>query len=105
MNEARPAYMLVIGQVTDGTKMAAYQAALTASGLYPNNEGGYLVRGRPVEMFEGEWPGNQAVVIAKFASADHARRFWQSDTYQNDIKPLRAGAGRFTVALFEQLDE
>lgn len=105
MTDTKPAYMLVIGRIEDGQKMAQYQAALTASGLYPRNEGGYLVRGRPIEMFEGEWPGNQAVVIAKFASADHARNFWHSDTYQNEIKPLRAGAGDFTVALLEELAE
>ena len=105
MSDDKPVYMLVIGQINDGQKMGAYQAALTASELYPKNNGGYQVRGRPIEMFEGEWPGNQAVVIAKFASADDARNFWHSDTYQNEIKPLRAGAGSFTVALFEALDE
>lgn len=105
MSDTKPAYMLVIGQINDGKKMGEYQAALTASGLYAKNEGGYEVRGRPIEMFEGEWPSNQAVVIAKFASAEHARNFWQSDTYQNEIKPLRAGAGHFTVALFEEVDE
>ena len=105
MSDEKAAYMLVIGQITDGQKMGAYQAALTASALYPKNNGGYQVRGRPIEMFEGEWPGNQAVVIAKFSSADDARNFWNSDVYQNEIKPLRAGAGSFTVALFEAVDE
>ena len=105
MSDEKAAYMLVIAQIDDGQKMGAYQAALTASGLYPKNNGGYQVRGRPIEMFEGEWPGNQAVVIAKFASADDARNFWNSDVYQNEIKPLRAGAGSFTVALFDALDE
>jgi uncharacterized protein (DUF1330 family) len=105
MSDSKPAYMLVIGQINDGKKMAAYQAALEASGLYAKNEGAYEVKGRPIEMFEGEWPSNQAVVIARFASAEHARNFWRSDTYQNEIKPLRAGAGHFTVALFEESDD
>ena len=100
MSNDKPAYMVVIAEISDGEKMAEYQAALSASGLYPDNEGSYRVRGRPIEMFEGEWPSNQAVVVAKFPSADHARNFWRSDTYQNEIKPLRAGAGSFTVALF-----
>jgi len=105
MTHAKPAYMLVIGRIEDGQKMGQYQAALTASRLYPKNDGSYLVRGRPIDVFEGEWPGDQAVVIAKFASAEHARSFWDSDMYQNEIKPLRAGAGNFTVALFEEVEE
>jgi uncharacterized protein (DUF1330 family) len=104
-SDKKAAYMLVVAQIHDGKKMGQYQAALTASELYPKNHGDYQVRGRPIEMFEGEWPGNQAVVIAKFASADDARSFWHSDVYQNEIKPLRAGAGSFTVALFEELEE
>jgi uncharacterized protein (DUF1330 family) len=105
MSEGKAAYMLVIGQINDGKKMGEYQAALTAAGIYEKNEGDYQVRGRPIEMFEGEWPSNQAVVIAKFPSAEHARNFWRSDTYQNEIKPLRAGAGHFTVALFEEVED
>ena len=105
MSDDKPAYMLVIAQIEDGDKLATYQGELLASGLYPKNQGGYLVRGRPLEIFEGEWPGNQAVVIAKFASARHARDFWYSDQYQHHIKPLREGAGQFSVALLEELNE
>ena len=94
--------MLVIAEVADAKQLAAYQGELMASGLYPENGGEYLVKGRPLEMFEEEWPSNQALVIARFPSAEHARKFWYSDAYQNDIKPLREGAGRFTVALFEE---
>ncbi len=101
MSETKPAYMLVLAEVADGKKLANYQGELMASGLYPQNEGEYKAKGRPLEMFEGDWPNNRAVVIARFPSAEHARRFWYSDQYQNDIKPLREGAGTFTVALFE----
>ncbi len=104
MSDDKPAYMLVVAKITDGDKMGNYQGALMESGLYPKNTGGYLVRGRPLEIFEGEWPGNQAVVIAKFASAQHARDFWYSEQYQNQIKPLRQGAGEFSVSLFEEID-
>lgn len=102
MSETKPAYMLVVAKVTDGKKLKHYQGELMASGLYPRNEGEYLVKGRPLEMFEGDWADNQALVIARFPSAEHARQFWYSEQYQNDIKPLRAGAGQFTVAIFEE---
>lgn len=97
-----PVLMLVIGQIEDRDRMAAYQGALMESGLYPEHEGHYVVVGRPVDMFEGEWPDNQGMVIAKFPSLAHARAFWNSDTYQNRIKPLRAGAGTFNVSVFTE---
>ena len=104
MSNEKPAYMLVVATIEDSDKMVDYQRALTASGLYPDNHGGYLVKGRPLEIFEGEWPSNQAVVIAKFASAQNAHDFWHSEQYQEQIKPLRQGAGRFSVSLFEEID-
>ena len=96
-------YMLVIGQIEDGEKMAAYQSALMESGLYPEHDGHYVAFGKPVDMFEGSWPDNQGMVIAKFPSLQHARSFWNSDAYQNRIKPLREGAGTFNVSVFPEV--
>lgn len=99
-NEDTSVYMLVVGRITDKAKIAEYQAALMESGLYPKNEGHYVAFGRPVEMFEGEWPDDQAIVVAKFPSRAHAQAFWNSDEYQQRIKPLREGAGTFNVSVF-----
>lgn len=101
--EETPVYMLVIGQIENRDKMAAYQAALMKSGLYPQHDGHYVAVGRPVDMFEGDWPDNQGIVIARFPSLAHAQAFWNSDTYQNEIKPLREGAGTFNVSVFSEL--
>ena len=95
-----PVFMIVVGTIEDRDKMAAYQGALMESGLYPKNEGYYVAVGRPIEMFEEEWPGNQGMVIARFPSLAHARSFWYSEEYQERIKPLRAGAGTFNVSVF-----
>jgi uncharacterized protein (DUF1330 family) len=97
----KPVYMLVVGQVEDRDKMGAYQGALMESGLYPQHEGHYVAFGKPVEMFEGDWPENQGQVIARFPSLAQARAFWYSEEYQKRIKPLRHGAGTFNVSVFE----
>ncbi|MDX1480369.1 MAG: DUF1330 domain-containing protein [Woeseiaceae bacterium] len=102
-SDERPVYMLVVGEIRDREKMGEYQKALMASGLYPENGGYYLATGKPVEMFEGDWPQNRGMVIAKFPSLDHARSFWNSETYQKRIKPLREGAGSFNVSVFPAL--
>lgn len=102
-NAPRPVFLVVIGEITDPDRMNAYREALAASLLYEQHEGYYAAVGKPAEMLEEEWPAHQGLVLARFPTADHARAFWNSDRYQNEIKPLRAGAGRFTVALFEEL--
>ena len=101
MSDKKAAYMVVVADVIDGEKMGQYQAKLMESGLYPANGGTYTFKGRPIEIFEGEWADNRAVLVARFPSADDARNFWYSDTYQNDVKPLREGAASVMVGLFE----
>ncbi|MBO2451358.1 DUF1330 domain-containing protein [Actinomadura barringtoniae] len=49
--------------------------------------GRFLVHGGPIEVFEGEWPGD--IVMLEFPSMDHARNFYNSAAYQ-EIQPLRA---------------
>ncbi len=49
---------------------------------------------------------SRPIVVAKFPCVEAARQFWYSDAYQKDILPLRAGAGTFDVAIFEErIDE
>ena len=98
-----PVLMLVLGTIEDRDKMAKYQGALMESGLYPENQGYYIAVGRPIEMFEDEWPAKQGMVIARFPSLEHARSFWYSEEYQKRIKPLREGAGTFNVSVFPDI--
>ncbi len=96
-DEAR-AYLVVTAAVTDREKMAAYTRALAGSGLYPRHGGRYLLAGRPVADLEA-WDG-RAVVVAEFPSVAAAQAFWNDPDYQERVKPLRAGAGDFHVAIF-----
>ncbi|MGL4543685.1 MAG: DUF1330 domain-containing protein [Polymorphobacter sp.] len=40
-------------------------------------------------------------MLARFPSRAAAEAFWFSAKYQQDIKPLRRGAGTFQVAIFD----
>lgn len=105
MNEhdPKPVYMLVLADLEDREPMADYARAMQEHQLYEKTEGYYTALGRPVEVFEGEWADHQSMVLARFPSLEHARRFWHSPEYQHQVKPLRAGAGKFRVAVFEEL--
>lgn len=97
----RPAYLVVTAKVADRTKMTAYSAALAASGLYARHGGRYLFRG-PAAVDLEAWTG-ESVVCAVFSSRAAAEAFWTDAQYQDEIKPLRAGAGEFHIAIFEGL--
>ena len=98
----RPAYLLVTARVSDPAKMAAYARALAASGLYPRHGGQYLFIGKAATPLE-DWPAGDSVVCAVFPNRASAEAFWADPEYQDVIKPLRAGAGDFHVAIFDGL--
>jgi uncharacterized protein (DUF1330 family) len=101
MSDARPAYLLVQGDVTDREGFKAYSAALPP--IYRKYRGQYiaLVPAPLVEVLEGE-PENRSVVIARFPSREDARAFWNSPEYAT-AKKLRAGKGTFYVAILDGL--
>ena len=97
---ARPAFLLMTARITDSDKVAAYAEALEASGLYAAHGGVVQVSGVPANAVEG-WPAGINAVLARFPSRAAAEAFWFSAKYQQDIKPLRRGAGTFQVAIFD----
>ena len=97
----KPAYMVVESYITDPDKLKEYGKALRASNLYPENQGYYIVVGRPAEVFEGGYAENRTLIVAKFPCLAKAKEFWYSDKYEK-LKPLREGAGTFNVQVYEE---
>tara|TARA_B100001094_G_C17824043_1_gene619973 strand:- start:59 stop:457 length:399 start_codon:yes stop_codon:yes gene_type:complete len=99
-----PVNMMIISKVTDQKKYDAYRQSVGELNLI-GKLGGKLVAvgaGSDVtpELLEGEWPSNLFNYIIRWPCRNAAHKFWYSDGYQNISKPLRAGAGDFTIALF-----
>ncbi len=99
-------FMVVAGETIDPKRMGEYSAALAATGLYPANGGYYLNAPQPIEVFEGAPSPDFAMLIVRFPSIDAARTFWNSDAYQQKVKPLRQNpsAGDYTVMVFAEAD-
>ena len=72
--------------------------------LVERHGGTYLMRGGPLELLEGEWPAQHRLVVSSWPSLEALRAFWQSDEYQQVVKPIRAGTGRYHVAVFPALE-
>jgi uncharacterized protein (DUF1330 family) len=60
----------------------------------------YVARGRPTSAVEGTWPAWKGVVISQWPCREAGQTFWHSDTYQNDVIPLRRGAATYRVGMF-----
>lgn len=99
-NLAKPAYLLLTARVTDVGRMAGYAKALAASGLIAAHGGVVAIDGQPANRVEG-WPDGVGAVMIVFPSRTAAESFWFSAKYQDDLKPLRRGAGTVQAAIFE----
>lgn len=98
--------MVVAGKTLDRARMGQYAKAIADAGLYPKANGYYLNVPRPIEVFEGNVADNHATLMVRFPSLEAARTFWNSDEYQNEIKPLRLNppAGDYTVTVYKEAE-
>lgn len=92
----RPAYLFVMGTVTDRELMARY--ANTLPPIYAKHGGYPIANGRVgarVRVLEGRFP-HQSIVLSKFPAFDGPNTFWWSTEYRQSAA-MRVGAGTFNV--------
>lgn len=97
-------YMLVIGGIEDDSTVPDMERAMSYGpavwGLVESYGAFYVIRKVPDDVYEGEWPSWKAGVISKWPCRETGIAFWNSDAYQNDVKPLRKNAGYYDVGMF-----
>ncbi|MFC7290320.1 DUF1330 domain-containing protein [Hirschia litorea] len=99
-----PAYMIVLGDVTDRDAFGAgYVSKLPP--LYEKYGASYIAVGGGVEVLEGEY-APQSYVIGKWPSIEVAKEFWDSPEYE-ELKRARIDGGwaDFDVLLVQGLPE
>ncbi len=103
--DGKPVIMVVRGLISDLPRLKRYGQALAASGLYPDLGGYYLNAPNAVDVFEGSLPANESILMVRFPCLAHARAFWNSKAYQDEVKPgrLNPSAGDFTVSVYPEL--
>lgn len=84
------AYIVATVKITDPVKFGAYVKAIT--GLSEKHGGEYIVRGKVLEVLEGDIDPEERVVVSRFPSADAARGYAKSAAYLAGAA-LREGAG------------
>ncbi|MHC4233894.1 MAG: DUF1330 domain-containing protein [Planctomycetota bacterium] len=91
------AYVIADIRVTDPVRYEEYKRL--AAPTVAAHGGRYVVRGGAAEMLEGDWePGR--VVVLEFPSAEQARKWWSSDTYEA-AKGIRRASAESRLILVE----
>lgn len=97
-------YMLVMGGIEDQSTVPDAELASSYGpavwGLVESYEAFYVLRATPDEVYEGTWPDWKAAVISKWPCRETGSEFWNSNAYQNDVKPRRKNAGVYDVGMF-----
>ena len=91
------AYVIVETDVTDPEQYEQYKAASPAA--IAAGGGRFLVRGGEHVVLEGDWQPPRLVML-EFEDLEAARRWYESDAYQ-EAKKLRDGAARFRAVAVE----
>jgi uncharacterized protein (DUF1330 family) len=95
-----PAYVIVETDITDPERYEQYKAAspaaVTAGG------GRFLVRGGELVVLEGDWQPVRLVVL-EFADVAAAKRWYESEVYQ-EAKKLRDGAAHLRMVAVQGVD-
>ena len=91
------AYVIVETDVTDPEQYEQYRAASPAA--IAAGGGRFLVRGGEHVVLEGDWQPPRLVML-EFEDLEAARRWYESDAYQ-EAKKLREGAARFRAVAVE----
>ena len=92
-----PAYLIVETDIHDPEQYERYKAASPAA--VAAGGGRFVVRGGELAVLEGDWEPKRLVVL-EFESLEAAKRFYESDRYQ-EAKKLRDGAADLRMVAVE----
>ena len=94
------AYVIVETDITDPEQYEQYKAA--SPGAIAAGGGRFLVRGGELVGLEGDWQPPRLVIL-EFEDLEAARRWYESEAYQ-DAKKLREGAANFRAVAVQGID-
>ena len=92
-----PAYVIVETDIHDPEQYERYRAASPAA--VAGGGGRFVVRGGELAVLEGEWQPKRLVVL-EFDDLEAAKRFYESEEYQ-EVKKLRDGAASLNMVAVE----
>ena len=93
------AYMLAICNITN-PKPEMKEYAQKSGALAIKHGAKYLLRGKPMENYEGDILEGKVVILTEFPTMDDLQSYIKGDEYRS-IKHLREGTGEYHIAFYE----
>ena len=99
-----PVLLIATGPGRDPARMVAYAKAVQASGLYQRLGGYELAGSHPLDVLEGNPANGFVTSVVRFPCRANALAFWNSATYQAQLKGLRSNpaASDLVVAIYPE---
>jgi uncharacterized protein (DUF1330 family) len=94
------AYVIAETIVTDPERYEQHRAA--SPGTISAGGGRFIVRGGELTVLEGDWQPSRLAIV-EFADLDAAKRWYESETYQ-EVKKLREGAAHVRAVAVQGVD-
>jgi len=94
-----PAYVIVETDIRDPEQYERYKAASPRS--VAAGGGRFVARGGELAVLEGDWRPSRLVIL-EFPDLEAAKRWYESDDYQQ-VKALREGAASLRMIAVEGL--
>ncbi len=95
-----PAYVIVETDIHDPERYERYKEA--SPGAVAAGGGRFIVRGGEMAVLEGDWNPKRLVML-EFEDLKAAKRFYESEAYQN-AKKLREGAADLNMVAVQGTD-
>ena len=95
-----PAYIISLVEFTNMTP-ALKEYAQKSAALAKQHGGRYIVRGKAMEVLEGDKLAGKSLVILEFPTLEQLHAFVKGDAYQKTVKPLRKDTGIYDIGIFE----
>lgn len=95
-----PAYIVSVCEIANVTPELKTYAQKSAE-LARRHGGRYIVRGKAVEVLEGDKLAGKSVVILEFPDMATLTGYAKGEEYQATVKPLRKGTGIYDIAIYE----
>ena len=50
--------------------------------------------------FKGDKLAGCYLIVSRFPTREQLDAFWKGDEYRNNVRPLRAGTGKYDIAIY-----
>ncbi|MXW21270.1 MAG: DUF1330 domain-containing protein [Gammaproteobacteria bacterium] len=92
-------YLVAVCHITNFNDNMKKYAQLSAE-LVAKNGGEYVIRGPAEEDVEGDKLTGCYLIVSRFPTREQLDAFWKGDEYRNNVRPLRAGTGKYDIAIY-----